>query len=204
MTPRIWAEIVAAHDDAERVIAAAFGDRAARPDLAALRARLRRRLDELLAAISPPASEDDAVSALVPLVLLLDERVEGRLTRLDAEDPPAWPGLQRDLFPEGDGGDVFYEQAAALLRLVAPPPLVVGAYLFCLRAGFEGRLVDDPAQIPRWKERLAARLPPAVALTAEPARAASRKARPRWQYAAAAIGALVALQLVLLAITRGL
>ncbi|WP_437580610.1 DotU family type IV/VI secretion system protein [Sorangium sp. So ce887] len=204
MTPRIWAEIVAAHQDAERLIAAAFGDRAARPDLEALRARLRRRLDELLAALSPPASEEDAVSALVPLVLLLDERVEGRLTRLDPEEPPAWPALQRDLFPAGDGGDVFYEQAAALLRLAAPPALVVGAYLFCLRAGFEGRLVDAPAQIPRWKERLAARLPPAAPLVAEAAQAASRKARPRWHHVAAVVGALLALQLVLLAITRGL
>ncbi|WP_434047635.1 MULTISPECIES: DotU family type IV/VI secretion system protein [Sorangium] len=204
MTPRIWAEIVAAHQDAERIIAAAFEDRAARPDLDALRARLRRRLDELLAALSPPASEEDAVSALVPLVLLLDERVEGRLTRLDPDEPPAWPALQRDLFPAGDGGDVFYEQAGALLRLAAPPPLVVGAYLFCLKVGFEGRLVDAPAQIPRWKERLAARLPPGAPLVAEPAKPASRKARPRWHHVAAAVGALLALQLVLLAITRGL
>lgn len=204
MTPRLWAEIITAMQDAERVIAAAFGDGTKRPDLAALRARLRRRLDELLAALSPPASEEDAVSALVPLVLHLDERVEVRLGKLDADEPPAWPALQRDLFPDGDGGDVFYEQASALLRLPEPPALVVGAYLLCLKAGFQGRLIDDPAQIPRWKERLAAKLPPASPLTEEPEKAASRKARPRWQYAAAAIGALVVLQLVLLAITRGM
>jgi type VI protein secretion system component VasF len=204
VTPRIWAEIVAAHEDGERIIAAEFGERASRPDVAALRARLRRRLDELLAAISPPASEDDAVSALVPLVLLFDERVEGRLGRIDAEDPPEWPALQRDLFPAGDGGDMFYEQAAALLRQAAPPALVTGAYLYCLKAGFQGRLVDDPAQIPRWKERLASRLPAAAPLAAEPEKAASRKARPRWQYTVAAVVALLALQVVLLAITRGM
>ncbi|AUX29130.1 MULTISPECIES: DotU family type IV/VI secretion system protein [Sorangium] len=204
MTPRLWAELVAAHEDASRLVAAAFADRARAPDLAVLRARLRRRLDELLAALSPPLPEEHAVAALVPLVLLLDELVQGRLARVAAGAPPAWPELQRDLFPDGDGGDAFYEQAAALLRQPDAPPFVIGAYLFCLQAGFQGRLVDDPARIPQWKARLAERLPAAPPPGAEPAPVAFRRARPRSFYALAAIGAVVAWQVVLLALTRAM
>jgi type VI protein secretion system component VasF len=203
MSPRVWAEIAAAHEDTSRQIAAAFADRGRLPDLPPLRARLRRRLDDLLAALSPPLTPDDAVSVLVPLVFLLDEQVEGRIARAGGDGPSAWPKLQRDLFPDGDGGDAFYERAGALLRLPDPPALPVAAYLFCLNAGFQGRLVDDPGAIPGWKARLAACLPAASAASA-PLPATLRRARPRVFYVLAVLGALVVAQIVLLALARSM
>lgn len=204
MSERAWSEIVDAHDDALRQIAVAFGEGGKAPALDTLRPRLRRRLDELVAALAPPLEAEEAVILIVPLVFLLDEQVEVRLVRAAVPERLAWPQLQADLFPDGDGGDVFYERAAALLRDPEPQELAIRVYLFCLQAGFQGRLFDDPAAIAEWKARLAARLPPAPPAAAAPAAPVLHKARPRSFYVWVTLAALLAFQLVLLAIARAM
>ena len=204
MSERVWSEIIDAHDDAMRQIAAAFGEAGKAPALEALRARLRRRLDELVAALAPPLEAEEAVGLIVPLVFLLDEQVEVRIARAAAPEKYAWLLLQADLFPDGDGGDVFYERAAALLRTPDPPELAVRVYLFCFQAGFQGRLFDDPAAIADWKARLAALLPVAPPTNAATAATALHKARPRSFYVWVTLAALLAFQIVLLAIARAM
>ena len=160
---RLLTELVRAHTDAHSAIDSAlyaFGQRA--PDLGALRGELRRRLDQLLESLLEFCAERDAVDALVPVVFFVDEQVERALVNEVDAGRYNWLPLQRDLFSEGraDGGDVFFERAEALLGEPSARPVVIAAYLFCLKANFRGRLCDEPEDATDlWMERLAARLP---------------------------------------------
>jgi type VI protein secretion system component VasF len=159
---RFLAELVAAQNDVRLSIEAAFSGMARGPDLAALRGELRGRLDQLLDALSTSSDEQDALDALVPFVFFVDEQVEHVLAARIAPGGSSWSQLQRDLFPErrAEGGDVFYERASKLLDEAPPRPPVVAAYLFCLKAGFRGRLAEEPDEVTDgWIRDLAARLP---------------------------------------------
>jgi hypothetical protein len=203
MTPRIWSEITGAHEDLSRLVNSTFGGSGKAPDLGLLRARLRRRLDELLGVLAPHVTSDTAVAVLLPMVLLVDEQVQMRLPREDASERPGWLLLQRDLLPDGDGGDVFYERAAGLLREVDASPLLVGVYLFCLEAGFQGRLVDDPRAIPGWKAQLRERLA-VVAPGGTLGAPVFARARSASEYALVAVAAVVVVEVVLWAVARSL
>lgn len=163
---RFLSELVAAHTEVRSTIANALSGLAAGgPDLIALRGELRRRLDQLLDAFLTLANEQDAMDALVPFVFFVDEQVEQALAQGTAPGGPSWPQLQRDLFAErsAEGGDVFYERASDLLAEATPRPLVIAAYLFCLKASFRGRLADEPDDvIDGWIAALAQRLPSTV------------------------------------------
>ncbi|HKO53773.1 MAG TPA: DotU family type IV/VI secretion system protein [Polyangiaceae bacterium] len=160
---RLLSELVRAHTDTYTVIDSALsvaGQRA--PDLGALRGDLRRRLDQLLESLLEFCVERDAVDALVPLVFFVDEQVERALLNERDTGRYSWLPLQRDLFSEdrADGGDVFFERAEALLGEPSARPVVIVAYLFCLKANFRGRLCDEPEDsADRWMDRLAACLP---------------------------------------------
>ncbi len=202
MSARAWSAIVSVYEDASRLVTTTLASPGQEPDLDTLRVRLRRRLDDLMAELSPPLAPEEAAEILVPLVFLLDEQIQGRLARAGPDVFHEWPLLQRDLFPEGDGGDAFYERAAAFLRTPAPSPLVLGAYLFCLQAGFQGRLIDHPSAIPEWKARIAERIPTLAPGPAPAAAPPGRKARSRAFYVLATLSAIVAWQIALALVAR--
>lgn len=203
MTPAMWSEILSAHDDSMRAIELAFTQRdRASVDLDALYAKLYRRLDQLRAVIAQELGQDGAIEALAPMFFHLDEEVEVRLAKGAGNNAlPAWAQLQRCL-DVADGGDEFYVRARALIVRDPPPhSLVIGLYLFCLKAGFKGRYFDDPAAIERFSADLAARLGPAPKSAIAPPSPSFTRARTLLQYAAMAAGVVVFVQIVLLAIT---
>lgn len=159
-------EIVAAHEEVRALIDAAFSGIAARgPDLVTLRSDLRRCLDRLLEAWLAVVCERDAIDALVPFVFFVDEQVERSLALSTELGSPSFVPLQRDLFPDrrAEGGDVFFERAEELLEETPPRPLVLASYVFCLKAGFRGRLADEPEEAAEeWIRALSARLPKAA------------------------------------------
>jgi hypothetical protein len=190
---RFLSEIVAAHADVRAGIDAAFPAVLPRgPDLVTLRGELRRRLDQLLDALLAMSGERDAMDALVPFVFFVDEQVEHTLALTTAPGASSWPQLQRDLFPEGraEGGDVFYERASELLAEPTPRATVIAVYLFCLKAGFRGRLADEPEDVvDGWMRALAERLP-SGAQPGEGRAAGWRPPRRSATYVVVALGAI--------------
>jgi len=157
---RAFAEIVAVVEDTGRILDGAVRNGKTR-DVETLRARLRRRLDDLVAKLEKQVSNDVLEGVLIPLVVFVDEVAQTRLAREGGPEVPPWPLLQRDLdlLNEGDGGDELYERAAQLTLESKPEPLVVATYLHCFEAGFVGRHFDEPEEIRAWKEKLAKLLP---------------------------------------------
>lgn len=196
---RLLSELARAHEDVRASIQVALFATAARvPDLVTLRGELRRRLDQLFETLVACSDEKQAIDALVPFVFLVDEQVECAL--LDASVPGdcSWPQLQRDLFSQAraEGGDVFFERAQELLAEQPPRPFVVAAYLFCLKANFQGRLADEPdGTVEEWVDQLSALLPRRVSDRA--VRASSwRSPRRAVMYVAFGVGAFVAWHLI--------
>ncbi|MDI3286919.1 DotU family type IV/VI secretion system protein [Polyangium sp. 15x6] len=183
---RAFAEIVACIEDTGRIVDAAVRNNRTR-DVEALRAKLRKRLDDLDTKLDKIVSPSTMEGVLVPLVVFLDERVQTRLAREGDPESPPWPLLQWDLLGETDGGDEFFERAALLTPESKPEPLVVATYLHCLECGFVGRHFDEPQEIRAWKERLARCLPRSEA-PQKTAAAPTVRARAALRYALLALG----------------
>jgi type VI protein secretion system component VasF len=194
----VFAEIVRAQEDTGKIISAALGRAGKATDLEALRGRLRRRLEELEAALSKTLSPLEVVELLTPIAFFMDERVGTELSRR-GEEVAAWPLLQRDLLEhdDDDGGDQFYDNASRLLGEKPPRELFVATYLHCLQAGFMGRYFDDPAGIQRFKEDLGACLKPPELPPAAPAKPPPPAPRPRSFYVLVAAGVALGAHLLL-------
>jgi type VI protein secretion system component VasF len=199
-----WREILAAYDDLDRQIEGAFANPAQGVNLDDLRRSLRRRAEALRLTLGASMPAEAALEVLVPLVFWCDEAVVGRLAQLSIRGDLSWALLQRDLFAVGDGGDVFYERLDELLRRFDTPQILLETYLFCLNAGFEGRHVDEPPVIARYREALAARVA-TPALPAEPApETPVPRATSEVRIALLAAAAAVAFHVILFAVSRTL
>jgi type VI protein secretion system component VasF len=183
---RAFAEVVACIEDSGRILDTAIRNNKTR-DVEGLRAKLRRRLDDLDAKLDKKVSPATLEEVLVPLVVFLDERVQTRLAREGDPESPPWPLLQWDLLGETDGGDEFFEHAARFTPESKPDPLVVATYLHCLECGFVGRHFDEPAEIRSWKEKLSRCLPRSDAPLAT-STAPSVRARAALRYGLLALG----------------
>ncbi len=191
---RAFAEIVACIEETGRILDAAVRHHKTR-DVETLRARLRKRLDDLDTKLDKRVPSTTLEAVLVPLVIFVDERVQTRLAREGDPESPPWPLLQRDLLGDADGGDEFFELASAFTPESKPDALVVATYLHCLECGFVGRHFDDPAEIRAWKEKLARCLPrgeaPVVARSSS-----SVRARTALRYVLLSLGVAAGFHLV--------
>lgn len=210
MNIQVSAELIKAYRDAVREIDAALPDPMAPLDASKLRAKLdglRAKLADPLATLREEltdlASAEQARRLIRPLVFLIDEKVLARLPELSDVE---WRALQREFAVDG-GGDVFFEDVKLFTSRKKLEPSdsefdVIAEYLFCLRAGFEGRYFEDRAAARDAAESLADELPRPAPLVAAPV-ADGPLPRPRSLigYFAAALAAVLALQAVLLAIS---
>lgn len=165
MDRQTWSEILSAYREITGLITKAFASPSSAPDLGALQSSIRRRLNGLRIALEARIYPELAKDVLVPLVFLIDEQVLERLASLGAGRELGWTPLQRTAYPADDGGDVFFEDVARMLKEGAPA-LLYEVYLYCLHAGFEGRHADDAIALAEVRTRLAERIeappPPAV------------------------------------------
>ena len=155
-------------------------DGAERSQVQVGRAGLEQLQQQLLAAVGGLRAglghhyrDEEVDEALRPFTYLLDERVLQRLTEAEQYE---WPLLQRHLFGEEGGGDLFFELAHQKLNQPDGSPLVFELMHFCLTAGFAGRYVGNTAKLREYKQRLAARIVTPEPLPAAPA--APADARP--------------------------
>jgi type VI secretion system protein ImpK len=137
-------------------------DTAERTQVQVGRAGLEQLQQQLLATVEGLRSglgghyrAEEVDEALRPFVYLLDERVLRRLAEAEQYD---WPLLQRHLFGEEGGGDLFYELADRKLNQPGTSPLLFELLHFCLTAGFDGRYLGNTARLREYKQRLAARI----------------------------------------------
>ena len=79
--------------------------------------------------------------------------------RLPEDDVEFWPMVQKRLFHEDAGGDLFYEFTEDRLNRSGTPTLIFEVLHFCLSAGFKGNLELWPARIEDYQRRLAERMP---------------------------------------------
>jgi type VI secretion system protein ImpK len=201
MDGRIWTEILAAHRDVEGLIANAFEDPGARPDLAALRRDVWRRLDRLRVTLSASMSAEQAVRVLVPLLYLIDEKVLLRLGAGGGGTAPSWQLLQR-AFQTEDGGDAFFDEVNALGH--DTPAILFEVYLFCLQAGFEGRHAGEPEELDRYKQRLAEKIAAPLAPSAPPPASAVPALADTTRLALVILGAIATTCVILFAIAASL
>jgi type VI secretion system protein ImpK len=144
-----------------------------RAGLEQLQQQLLASVEGLRAGLGGHYRSEEVEEALRPFTYLLDERVLRRLAEAEQYD---WPLLQRHLFGEEGGGDLFYELADHKLNQPSASPLVFELLHFCLTAGFSGRYVGNTAKLREYKQRLASRIvmpepmppAPAVATDARP------------------------------------
>lgn len=183
---RAFAEVVACIEDTGRILDATVRNNKTR-DVEGLRAKLRRRLDDLDTKLDKVVSPATLEAVLLPLVVFLDERVQTRLAREGDPEAPPWPLLQWDLLGENDGGDEFFEHAALFTPESKPEALVVATYLHCLECGFVGRHYDEPAELRAVRERLARCLPRSDA-PASAGAAPTVRARAALRYGLLALG----------------
>jgi hypothetical protein len=175
-----WGEILSAYGDVSAAVAKAFAGPP--PDLAALSALIRRRLDALRRRL--PGGQE---AAMPPLAFLLDEKILAQLDTTGLE--LTWPLLGRALADTDFGGDVFFHKADDLRAAAQPSALVIQVYLFCLDEGFAGRYADDPEALADYRKQLFAKLsavPPPGSPATPPGLPVAP--RPRWQFAVAAVG----------------
>ncbi len=202
MDLELWNEILAAHDELSRVIERSFAEEGANVDLDALRRTLRIRLEELRVSLGATLSADEAIEVLVPFLFLFDERVLAQLSRISIGHELSYRLLQHDLFPAEDGGDVFYEKVNALLSRAEAPQILLEAYLFCLQAGFEGRLADDAEALEGIRKKLADRVKTSALPTAPRNESHYARATPIKQVVLITVAALVLIHVILFAISR--
>lgn len=169
MDRQTWSEILTAHREITGFITKAFASPAITPDLTGLQSLIRRRLNGLRVALEARVPPELAKDVLVPLVFLIDEQVLERLASLGAGREIGWTPLQRNAYPADDGGDVFFEDVARMLKDGAPA-LLFEVYLYCLHAGFEGRHAEDAIALADIRARLAEKVetPPLPAVAPSP------------------------------------
>lgn len=105
--------------------------------------------------LAAEVGEETAKDAVRPLVFLLDDQMLARLS--DAEETV--PLLQTKRYQFSNGGERFFSLADAALGHDDTQPMIFELYLFCLKAGFGGRYGDQPAQLRKYEEKLAKRIP---------------------------------------------
>jgi len=157
-------------DSVERLLPTSPTGGGANPEtLGALRQRLLTAFEQLRASLLKDLSEREVNQFLLPLVLLSDEKIMGRLR---AADRTLWPLLQRELYGLENGGDLFYELIDEQLELTAGGPWLAEVLLFCLSDGFRGRHGDSPSKVHGYQTKLANRLrqadPPPTQTKEEP------------------------------------
>lgn len=128
---------------------------AAGPDLVALRAGIRERLQWLKSELSAVLSEHELHYVLLPLVIYIDELVTS-ITRGEAS---RWEPLQSELYDIENGGELFYALMDDHLKKSDTHPFVFQIFYFCLSDGFVGMAERDPRKIEQAKAILAARIP---------------------------------------------
>lgn len=130
-------------------------------DLLELRSKLRGHLEDLRGEITEQYSERDAYYVLFPLTAHCDELVKKCVLDTPELD---WPPLQQELYQVDDAGDLFFELLDNSLNKPETLYLVYEVYYFCLRDGFCGRYIANPARINDYLEKLAGhiRLKPLV------------------------------------------
>lgn len=140
-----------------------------RAGLVQLQQQLLAAVEALRAGLGGHYRSEEVEEALRPFTYLLDERVLRRLAEAEQYD---WPLLQRRLFGEEGGGDLFYELADQRLHQPGASPLLFELLHFCLTAGFSGRYVGNAARLREYKQRLATRIPTPEPVPPAPAVAA--------------------------------
>lgn len=140
-----------------------------RAGLQQLQLLLLASVEGLRAELGTHYRTEEVDDARKPFTYLVDELVLRRLAEAEQGD---WPLLQRHLFGEEGGGDLFYDLADAQLDQPGAPPLIFEVLHFCITAGFSGRYLGNTAKLREYKQRLAARIitpesapPPSAAAT---------------------------------------
>lgn len=128
---------------------------AAGPNLVALRASIRERLQWLKGELALVLTEHELHYVLLPLVIYIDELVTST-TRGEAS---RWEPLQSELYDVANGGELFYSLIEDHLRKSDTHPFVFQIFYFCLSDGFVGMAERDPRKIDQAKALLAARIP---------------------------------------------
>jgi type IV/VI secretion system ImpK/VasF family protein len=128
---------------------------AAGPDLVALRAGIRERLQWLKSELAAVLTEHELHYVLLPLVIYIDELVTS-ITRGEAS---RWEPLQSELYDIENGGELFYSLMEDHLKKSDTHPFVFQIFYFCLSDGFVGMAERDPRKIEQAKAVLAARIP---------------------------------------------
>lgn len=128
---------------------------AAGPNLVALRASIRERLQWLKGELATVLTEHELHYVLLPLVIYIDELVTS-ITRGEAS---RWEPLQSELYDIENGGELFYGLMDDHLRKSDTQPFVFQVLYFCLSDGFVGMAERDPRKIEQSKALLAARIP---------------------------------------------
>ena len=146
--------------------------RVGRAGLEQLQQQLLATVESLGAGLGGHYRAEEVEEALRPFVYLLDERVLLRIAEAEQYD---WPLLQRRLYGEEGGGDLFYELADQKLNQPGTSPLLFELMHFCLTAGFGGRYLGNTAKLREYKQRLAARIPTPEPLPVSPAAAHAPK-----------------------------
>lgn len=128
---------------------------AAGPDLVALRAGIRERLQWLKSELAEVLTEHELHYVLLPLVIYIDELVTS-ITRGEAS---RWEPLQSELYDIENGGELFYSLMEDHLKKSDTHPFVFQVFYFCLSDGFVGMAERDLRKIEQAKAVLAARIP---------------------------------------------
>lgn len=132
-----------------------YEEHAAGPNLVALRASIRERLQWLKGELALVLTEHELHYVLLPLVIYIDELVTS-ITRGEAS---RWEPLQSELYDVENGGELFYSLMEDHLRKSDTHPFVFQIFYFCLSDGFVGMAERDPRKIEQAKAVLAARIP---------------------------------------------
>lgn len=129
-----------------------------RDGLGALQQQVRAQLDGLWSQL---ADVHGFAAIQRALLIYFDERI---MSTLPEQQRLSWPLLQTQHTGSRAGGEDFYRFVDAALDDPKTPSLVFEVDYFCLRHGFRGRYVHNPAQIETYEQRLLARIevPPAA------------------------------------------
>lgn len=128
---------------------------AAGPDLVALRAGIRERLQWLKSELAVVLTEHELHYVLLPLVIYIDELA----TSITRGEVSRWEPLQSELYDIESGGELFYALMEDHLKKSDTHPFVFQVFFFCLSDGFVGMAERDLRKIEQAKAVLTARIP---------------------------------------------
>ena len=194
MEPELWKAIQLLFDQMNRsfnILATAGEHKGEQPsegslehmDLVKARSEIREQFDRLRITLLEYMSEQECYQVLFPLVVHFDELVRVKFLK---EKQLSWPQLQKELFEVDNGGELFYDNLASILRKPQTSQFIYEVNYFCLKHGFQGKYVDDPVQIKKnmdkLKEKISVRPMEGNSILAEETGEMKYYASPIWLY----------------------